>query len=132
MPMATKEEQREYQRLWMARRRAEFFTGKACVDCGAVEDLQIDHLDPALKVSHVVWSWAQERREAELAKCVVRCRECHKIRHGKGSHGHGGYKRGCRCSVCRAAEHENYLRKRDRRRRANKPDQVDTVSHGGL
>ena len=64
----------------MARRRAEWFEGKSCVDCGGVADLRLDHVDASLKVSHRIWSWARERREAELAKCVVRCEPCHLVK----------------------------------------------------
>ena len=32
----------------------------------------------AIKISHRIWSWARERREAELLKCVARCKPCHK------------------------------------------------------
>ena len=78
--MRTQEEQREYQRKWVARRRAEWFADKACVDCGSIEELQLDHVDPALKVSHSIWSWSKARRDAETAKCVVRCRPCHVIK----------------------------------------------------
>lgn len=45
--------------------------------------------------------------EAELAKCEVLCRRCHAEIH-TGSlrieHGSGGYRRGCRCEVCRRAK----------------------------
>src|SRR5215469_10681061 len=78
MPMATPELQREYQRKWLAKRRRDWIAAHGpCIDCGTWNDLQIDHADAAAKVSHNVWSWAQARREAELAKCVVRCRPCH-------------------------------------------------------
>lgn len=77
MPYANPDAQRAYQREWKAQRRAEWFDGKSCVDCGSVEDLQLDHRDAATKVSHKIWSWSEERRLAELAKCVVRCRPCH-------------------------------------------------------
>ena len=77
MPYKNKEEQRRYQREWIARRRSEWLSDKACLDCGATSDLEIDHLDPSSKVSHRIWSWETRRREAELAKCVVRCRGCH-------------------------------------------------------
>lgn len=81
MPMATPEAQREYQRRWMARRRAEWFEANGpCVDCGTWEALELDHVDGAAKVSHRVWSWARVRREAELAKCVARCRPCHDVK----------------------------------------------------
>lgn len=106
MPMATPEEQREYQRKWIARRRAEWLVGKACVDCGSSENLTIDHRDPTQKIHHRVWSWRLERREAELAKCDVRCDPCHRERHAKERrhHGLGRYQKGCRCDVCKAAK----------------------------
>ncbi|MEM1416560.1 MAG: HNH endonuclease [Myxococcota bacterium] len=62
----------------MADRRARFFAGKSCVKCGSVERLELDHIDPAQKVTHSIWSWSQARREAEIAKCQVLCRRCHK------------------------------------------------------
>ena len=62
----------------MARRRAEWMTAHGpCVDCGSWDDLQVDHVDASTKVTHRVWSWAKDRREAELAKCAVRCVRCH-------------------------------------------------------
>ena len=70
--------QREYQRLWMARRRSEWMEANGpCVDCGSSEALEVDHSDQTTKVEHKVWSWSKVRREAELAKCVVRCYDCH-------------------------------------------------------
>jgi hypothetical protein len=39
--------------------------------------MEVDHIDPALKVSHRVWSWSPPRRAAELAKCRVLCGVCH-------------------------------------------------------
>jgi 5-methylcytosine-specific restriction endonuclease McrA len=71
------EMQKKYNREWYARRRASWFANRSCVDCGAADDLQLDHVDPSQKVSHRVWSWSQARREAELAKCVARCGDCH-------------------------------------------------------
>lgn len=71
---------RQYQREWYARRRAEWFADKSCVDCGSTDRLELDHVDPTQKVSHRVWSWSAARREAELAKCVVRCSDHHKAK----------------------------------------------------
>ena len=79
MPYKDPAAKREYMRKWMAaRRRAWLQREGPCVDCGSLDDLQVDHVDAAVKVSHRIWSWARERREAELAKCVVRCDPCHK------------------------------------------------------
>jgi hypothetical protein len=104
-----KEYHRNYGREWMRKRRREFFEGKACVQCGAAERLELDHIDPSQKTSHKVWSWRKERREAELAKCQVLCVLCHKkktfpgysgLKHGT-AHGYTHY--GCLCKLCLVA-----------------------------
>lgn len=77
VPYKDPDVQRRYQRERCARIRAEWFAGKSCVDCGTRGNLEIDHVEPALKVSHRVWSWSEVRRLTELAKCVVRCAPCH-------------------------------------------------------
>lgn len=83
--MATAEAQREYQRLWVARRRAAFFSGKSCIQCGSTEGLELDHTDrttkdPVLKLGTRIWSWSEDKRAAEIAKCQILCHECHKIK----------------------------------------------------
>lgn len=78
MPMATREEQNKYQLEWIRKRKEEWFSKNGpCVDCGTWENLQLDHVDPSQKVTHNVWSWRKDRRDAELAKCVVRCKTDH-------------------------------------------------------
>ena len=81
MPLATKEEQREYQRKWIAKRRFEFFSNKYCARCGSKEQLHLHHKNKATKVTHRIWSWTKLRREIELKKCVVLCSKCHKRHH---------------------------------------------------
>lgn len=61
----------------MLARRAAFFADKVCVKCGATEQLELDHIDRRQKKHHAIWSWSEKRREAEIAKCQVLCRECH-------------------------------------------------------
>jgi hypothetical protein len=113
------EQKREYARKWMAARRAAWFADKKCVECGTTQELELHHIDPSTKISHCVWSWAQERREAELAKCEVRCVDHHMDRtrrqlsiplvHGTAS----GYSKWCRCKPCtdaHAAERAEYRR----------------------
>lgn len=117
MPMRTKEEQRAYQNEWMARRRRVWFERNGpCVRCGAWEDLQVDHIEPAQKVDHKVWSWSRERREYELGKCQVLCVECHKAKtwvEREASHGsRRRYANGCRCNLCRQAKREDNARRR--------------------
>lgn len=106
---------RQYQREWVAKRRAEWFSDKSCVDCGATERLELDHRDPALKTSNRIWSWARWRRAEEIAKCDVRCNACHKKRHGPAHGGKRRYEAGCRCEPCVTAQRE---RRRARNARA--------------
>lgn len=77
-----KEQQREYQRQWIANRRTRFFAGKFCARCGSTNRLELDHKDPAQKVDHKVWSWSEARRNVEVAKCQILCNTCHKIKSG--------------------------------------------------
>jgi 5-methylcytosine-specific restriction endonuclease McrA len=110
MPYKDKEKRKEYARLWVAQRRAEFFDGKFCVKCGSAESLELDHIDPEEKIHHAIWSWSAERREAELAKCQVLCNTCHKEKTRAWyietvGHGLNLYKRhGCRCDICKYAK----------------------------
>jgi hypothetical protein len=78
VPYSDPDQQRAYQRDRYARCRAEWFAANGpCVDCGSQEELQLDHVDPSQKISHKIWSWSPTRREAELSKCVIRCKPCH-------------------------------------------------------
>lgn len=89
------EAQRAYQREWIARRRSEWFASHPCIDCGSTTDLQLDHVDPRVKVSHRIWSWRESRRAVELAKCVPRCRPCHVAKTTKnGENSHVGERNG--------------------------------------
>lgn len=81
---------REYQREWKANRRAMYMYDKSCAICDSREDLEIDHIDPLTKHpalikigyngAQSVWSWSQKRRDQELAKCQVLCKEHHKAK----------------------------------------------------
>ena len=122
MPYKNTADQRRFQRELTRRRRldaiAEF--GGQCVKCGSKENLEFDHIDPKTKISHVMWSWAEVRRRAELTKCQLLCSDCHKAKTAKDrgykTRPHGtltSYKRyGCKCELCRAANAENEHRRR--------------------
>lgn len=81
------EQHRAWHRERMAARRAEYLAGKKCVRCGSTERLEIDHIDPATKVTHRLWGWSRAKRAVELAKCQVLCHDCHNIRTGKQNGG---------------------------------------------
>ena len=128
MPFSDPNRQREYQAQLVARRKAEWFSTKTCVDCGSTEDLELDHDDPEIKISHRVWTWAKTRREQELAKCKPRCVKCHKIKTAKEkwrpiTHGtNSSYtQRECRCDACCKA---HTLDKKEWRERARKEGRV--------
>lgn len=104
------EQKRKYQREWCAKNRAAYLHDKVCAHCGSTGPLEVDHIDPALKVSHSIWSWSAVRRAAELAKCQTLCVPCHKAKtfaqrptpeHGTISRYGSIYK--CRCDLCRRA-----------------------------
>lgn len=116
MPMKTKDEQREYQRKWMAARRAEYFKGKFCVRCFSTERLEIHHVNPESKITNAVWSWRNERRQEELNKCEILCYKCHKKEHSAKCGSLRRYKYGCRCDLCRGANREKGRKERARRK----------------
>ena len=80
--------QREYQRLWRAKRRADFFLDKKCVECGSRENLELDHTDRSKKVSHRIWTWSKKRRLLEISKCQILCEACHKLKTTEELYGH--------------------------------------------
>jgi hypothetical protein len=73
MPISDPDARRKYQREWVARRKASWYADKSCAVCGSTDDLELDHVDPAQKVSHSIWSWSWERIAEETAKCQVLC-----------------------------------------------------------
>jgi hypothetical protein len=121
------DKQREYQRAWANRKRranrAAYFAGKSCSWCGSVDQLELDHINPTDKLSHLIWTWSPQRRASELAKCQVLCKPCHDRKCGLDGffdrtprHGIARYARGCRCDTCRAANTEHGRRVRRNQR----------------
>jgi hypothetical protein len=56
-----------------------------CVDCGYNAHpaaLEFDHRDPSLKVAGIarMFTYTDERLFEEMAKCDVRCSNCHRIK----------------------------------------------------
>lgn len=89
------------------KRRNQFFQGKCCVYCKGTQFLQLHHKIPENKIGHWVWGWKEAKRQKELKKCIILCKNCHIQHHrkfGKKTQIHGtmhSYKnRGCRCKKC--------------------------------
>lgn len=106
----TRFDRRAYGRRWARARRERWIRENGpCARCGSSERLEVDHIDPATKVSHRVWSWSRKRREAELAKCQVLCHECHTAKSAIAASSTSicgttaRYRAGCRCVECRGA-----------------------------
>src|ERR1035437_4621078 len=111
MPYKNKEVQRAYCNAWIKKRRRLWILANGpCVDCGLWFGLEVHHRDPLQKIDHKVWSWSEARRTKELAKCEVKCQNCHVEWHRKYVitplvHGTlSGYKtHSCHCNLCRKA-----------------------------
>lgn len=118
------ENKNRYQRKWHKDRRNEILNelGGKCAQCGSTDELEIDHIDPTLKLfkpSKIVnMGIANPLRQAEIDKCQLLCNTCHKaktIQQLTVPHGIKGYRRGCKCDVCRLAKHDEkqrYLNKK--------------------
>jgi len=82
---------RAYMRRWtrqcVARRRAACIQalGGKCVDCGATENLDFDHVDPRDKVNRIAKLWTAKKSVLwrEVKKCELRCKACHARRHAR-------------------------------------------------
>jgi hypothetical protein len=121
-----KEKQKQFNREWVAKRRKEWIDKNGPCKCGSSDRLQVDHIDPATKVSHRVWSWSDTRRNAELAKCQVLCYACHKTKtlqqRRKATHGGSQfYNKGCRCEPCVLYNRNRNRQQRLKARLAERP-----------
>lgn len=86
--------------------------GGKCVDCGTIELLQFDHVDPEAKNFTLAKqsSCSELRFLEEIAKCVLRCKWCHIERtRAQQTVGHGGGGQGitgCKCKLCKDKKSE--------------------------
>lgn len=98
---------------WSTRRaKAVDVLGGVCVNCGATNSLEFDHVDPSTKIMTI--ARASARSESffweEVRKCQLLCTDCHKekssvdngVKHGQGKSG----KRNCPCVPCKAKKAE--------------------------
>lgn len=95
---------RAYDKM-KARRKIWFDQNGPC-SCGSTENLELHHKDPSKKITHQIWTWAEDRFIQEADKCIVLCKNCHIDLHRQQNRKHGlsAYnKRKCRCDICKAA-----------------------------
>ena len=112
----------DYNRYHKNRNEAIARLGGECANCGETERLDFDHIDPATKDPSLrkggqIFTWKEERRERELAKCQLLCKSCHirkirlertgseEIQHGKYST-YVNHCRGSGCTPCKNAASE--------------------------
>lgn len=109
----------ERKRAWMIE-----LLGGCCAKCQSLDQLEIDHIDPATKLFNVSKNYSRAKIYLlpELMKCQLLCAECHLIKTQtedghKAYHGSVGmYRhRGCRCEECVAGNRRRmneYYRKK--------------------
>jgi 5-methylcytosine-specific restriction endonuclease McrA len=117
-----KEYIKEYQKNWMRERRLEWVLANGpCKHCGSSDNLEVDHINPALKTMEAssVWSRTQSVRDKELSNCQVLCKQCHLKKtlaeRPQPTHGttnmYNVYK--CRCDDCKLAKQKKDMKKRN-------------------
>lgn len=105
----TGDKKRDYDNRWRQERRMAWIEKNGpCQECGSLEDLEVDHIDPSTKLLHTreIWSRREEIRLLELEKCQVLCVVCHSKKSAnekRNTTRHGTYsmrKSGCKCNSC--------------------------------
>jgi hypothetical protein len=139
MPYKALEQQRNYQAVWMWRRRMAWVLEHGpCNQCGTSQDLQVVYKDPKDKKVRVsaIWSRREEVRAELLKLCIVLCRLCassKRTEERQPAHGTASrHKQGCRCDPCKAAKAAEMAAYRARRKertsaRTRQVDQIDVV-----
>lgn len=87
MPYKDHSKQKEFQRKWVAKRRADHFKGKHCAKCGKPvnsKTADLDHKTPKKnRTGHKIWSREKKDRSKEIAKTQILCKSCHKKKTAK-------------------------------------------------
>lgn len=118
------EGKRETSRKKREERRAVAYAylGNRCSRCNVTINLDMDHIDPATKIIKVsmLWTATEEKFWTEVKKCQLLCKDHHlektlAERFPPRQHGTiAMYGRGnCRCNLCTAAKHEQYIKRRN-------------------
>ena len=131
---------RGYNKAWKAGRRAKLveMLGGKCARCGATEDLEFDHIDPATKCFTISGALSKAWSELveEALKTQLLCPPCHREKgyEDRPEIEHSYYRywyHGCRCTVCRAANAAKSARLRAQRLRVNGDFTVTARSNQG-
>ena len=86
------------------------YMGGKCVQCGSIDNLHIDHIDPSKKTYEISKRLSLKNNKDELDKCQLLCKECHHKKtaeENKGfTHGtvYGWMKKKCNCELCNQAK----------------------------
>ena len=89
MPYKNPDEQREFQRKWVQKRRKSHMDGKKCAKCGkpvSAKTADLDHKKPhgnTEKIDHRLWSLKDSKRKKKLKGMQVLCKACHKKKTAK-------------------------------------------------
>lgn len=122
--------------LYYTKIRAAWFAqkGGCCIKCGSTEHLHADHIKRADKRGDP-FRMPKAKRERELRKCQVLCRDCHRKKSAderRLSDFHGtrtGYTRyACRCPDCKAANARDHRLVLERKKTRVTP--FDKITHG--
>lgn len=119
----TKEQQRAYnlKRREERRKKCIELLGGKCVNCGATENLEFDHINPADTVRRIseLLTCKMEILLGELFKCQLLCKPCHFEKTTRQDRVHADQTHGtltsytyCKCEKCKEAKNEymrNYL-----------------------
>lgn len=104
------------------------FLGGKCAQCGAVSNLEVDHINPSEKEYEISSLFLHARGSSivayELSKCQLLCFSCHCAKHAtaKGTHGTLSAFRHCKCQLCRKAK-AAYMLVYQRKYRAKKKEE---------
>jgi 5-methylcytosine-specific restriction endonuclease McrA len=87
MPYKSPEKQRNFQKKWIAKRRADHFKGKKCASCGkevSSKTADLDHKKAKMnRTGHKIWSREKKDRSKEIKKTQILCKACHKRKTAK-------------------------------------------------
>lgn len=70
------------RRYFEKREKALAYLGGQCVECGEVDELVFDHIDPDTKEYSIakIMCHRWEKVRAELDKCQLLCKDCNKVK----------------------------------------------------